>query len=580
VNFDRGDLNAQKTAISGTAVREEDFGLDPTGNWTDYVQKTSGATDLDQDRAHNKVNEVTAITAAVGADWTDPVHDRCGNMTTLPKPENWSAHYDLTYDAWNRLVKVEDGANTVAEYQYDGRSFRVVKKVYDAGQLDETRHFYYTGRWQCLEERLESGGSISAYADRQFVWGRRYIDDLILRERDADQSSGTGNLGTTGSGLEERLYSMQDPNWNLVAIAAPDGTVQERYAYSAYGTPAVLTPAFASRAGSNHAWETRFAGAGRPIEDGEIGHVLESVQKRYFDDTKSPARKALDRALQAILDRRQADLAAAGIPQDQRERLVDVVRRFLRVPTTLVRCFPIHQYDTKEPHLAVRSMLDTEDASGVSWRAKFEGFIDFLVDRCSAAEREDYLKAAASTNTGDIRVKAEDQTADGEEGEEARMTLANVREATGKTKRSLRSQLMRAFNTPFFPDIFVCSQVMGEGVDLQRYCCHVIHHDLAWNPSSIEQRTGRIDRLGCKACTPQPEQPVPIYVYLPYLSGTADERQFRVMTDREQWFRIVMGQDEVAKLIPCDDSQNSPRLPRASSEGLTFRLGLEEAVDR
>jgi len=35
--------------------------------------------------------------------------------------------------------------------------------------------------------------------------------------------------------------------------------------------------------------------------------------------------------------------------------------------------------------------------------------------------------------------------------------------------------------------------VMGEGVDLQRFCRHVIHHDLDWSPSQIEQRTGRID---------------------------------------------------------------------------------------
>ena len=57
--FDRGDLNAGKTAISGTPVREEDWGLDMTGNWKDYLQKTSGSTDLDQDRTHNKVNEIT-----------------------------------------------------------------------------------------------------------------------------------------------------------------------------------------------------------------------------------------------------------------------------------------------------------------------------------------------------------------------------------------------------------------------------------------------------------------------------------------------------------------------------------------
>ena len=57
-------------------------------------------------------------------------------------------------------------------------------------------------------------------------------------------------------------------------------------------------------------------------------------------------------------------------------------------------------------------------------------------------------------------------------------------------------------------------------IDLHRYCRYVIHHDLDWNPSDIEQRTGRIDRLGCKA-----EGKHPIAVFLPYISGTADERQ-------------------------------------------------------
>ncbi len=43
VTFDRGDLNVGKTAISGTPVREEDWGLDMTGNWSDFLQKTSGS---------------------------------------------------------------------------------------------------------------------------------------------------------------------------------------------------------------------------------------------------------------------------------------------------------------------------------------------------------------------------------------------------------------------------------------------------------------------------------------------------------------------------------------------------------
>jgi len=50
-SFDRGDLNQDKTDISDTPVRQEDFDLDATGNWSGYVQKTSGTTVLDQDRA-------------------------------------------------------------------------------------------------------------------------------------------------------------------------------------------------------------------------------------------------------------------------------------------------------------------------------------------------------------------------------------------------------------------------------------------------------------------------------------------------------------------------------------------------
>lgn len=319
--------------------------------------------------------------------------------------------------------------------------------------------------------------------------------------------------------------------------------------------------------------QRRFADAGRPMQESEVEQALTSVQNRYFDDLDAPGRKALDEALQAILERRREYAESAAWLAERHEQILDVMRRFLRVRTTLVRSFPIHQFDTLEPHLAVCGMLDNRDASGVSWRDKFERFVDFLLDRCSSAEREQYLEAAAVVNTGKIRVEAGDPFFDDDEANDPRMALANVQEATGKTSRDRRSRLMRAFNTPFFPDILVCSQVMGEGVDLQWYCSHVIHHDLAWNPSSIEQRTGRVDRLGCKA-----EGKQPIHVYLPYLAGAADERQFRVMADREQWFRIVMGQDQVAKLIPCDDDIHRPQLPAHFTEDLTFHLGLGKSA--
>jgi RHS repeat-associated protein len=141
------------------------------------------------------------------------------------------------------LIELADGGNgdTVQENQYDGRGCRIVTKTYTAGSLTETRHAYFTDQWQCLEERLGA----STTPDRQFVWGIRYIDDLILRDR----SVGAFN---------ERLYALQDANWNMTAVTDSTGTVQERYEYDPYGVTIVLAPDFTLRAISSFAWETTY----------------------------------------------------------------------------------------------------------------------------------------------------------------------------------------------------------------------------------------------------------------------------------------------------------------------------------
>ena len=75
---------------------------------------------------------------------------------------------------------------------------------------------------------------------------------------------------------------------------------------------------------------------------------------------------------------------------------------------------------------------------------------------------------------------------------------------------------------------------------------HVIHHDLDWNPGSLEKRTGRIDRLGAKA----ERSGRSIRVYLPYVEGCQDEKLFRVVMDRERWFGVVMGAEEsIARVL-------------------------------
>ena len=97
------------------------------------------------------------------------------------------------------------------------------------------------------------------------MWGVRYMDDLVLRDRDV---AAGGDLGVTGSGLDERFYAMQDPNWNVLAIANVSGTVQERYRYTAYGTPTFLTGAFGSRANTSYAWDALYTGRQLDAETG------------------------------------------------------------------------------------------------------------------------------------------------------------------------------------------------------------------------------------------------------------------------------------------------------------------------
>ena len=159
IDFDRGELNSTNTTIS-SATLTQDWELDATGNWSGFEQ---GIVDvLDQTRTHTKANEIDTISETVGASWVDPEHDANGNMTKIPRPSDLTAGMLASWDAWNRLMKLETDETTpksVAAYEYDGQGRRIVKKTYDSsGTLDETRHVYYSDQFQVLQEDVEVSG--------------------------------------------------------------------------------------------------------------------------------------------------------------------------------------------------------------------------------------------------------------------------------------------------------------------------------------------------------------------------------------------------------------------------------------
>jgi RHS repeat-associated protein len=263
-NLQRGTLNSSQTAILSETFAQC-WGLDATGNWQNYREDNNGdgVWDLVQGRRANPVNEIAAVNNSVGSPWTMPGYDAAGNMTILPQPGNPGMEYGGIYDAWNRLVSLSSGGSQVAEYQYDGFRRRIVKQTYSGGVQSEIRHFYYSPGWQILEERVGT----SNVPDRQFVWGIRYVDDLVLRDRD---SNDTGVLN-------ERLYAVQDSTWNVITLLNSVGLVEERYEYDGYGTLTVMTSGFGMRGSSLFDWEISYAGYRL---DGESGLYL--VRHRYY----------------------------------------------------------------------------------------------------------------------------------------------------------------------------------------------------------------------------------------------------------------------------------------------------------
>ena len=131
---------------------------------------------------------------------------------------------------------------------------------------------------------------------------------------------------------------------------------------------------------------------------------------------------------------------------------------------------------------------------------------------------------------------------------------------------------MLTFNTPFYPEILIASSVMAEGVDLHLNCRHIIHHDLCWNPSTLEQRTGRVDRIGSKAETVGES----IQVYLPFIAETQDEKMYRVVMDRERWFNVVMGEDYKVDARSTDRIADRIPFPANAANELSLQLGIDQ----
>ncbi len=80
--------------------------------------------------------------------------------------------------------------------------------------------------------------------------------------------------------------------------------------------------------------------------------------------------------------------------------------------------------------------------------------------------------------------------------------------------------------------ILLCTQSGGEGRNIQ-FCNTLINFDVPWNPMTIEQRIGRIDRIG---------QTREVFVFNLVTRGSLEEKVLTLLEEKISMFELIVGE--------------------------------------
>lgn len=115
-------------------------------------------------------------------------------------------------------------------------------------------------------------------------------------------------------------------------------------------------------------------------------------------------------------------------------------------------------------------------------------------------------------------------------------------------------------------DILLSSEVGSEGLDMQ-FCNVVINYDLPWNPMRVEQRIGRIDRIGQKFDK--------LHIFNLCISGSIEDRILNRLYTKLNIFESSVGELEPI-LGDLEKQLNIAELIRLSEQELDEIMHLKE----
>ncbi|MFP3418362.1 SNF2-related protein [Bacillus sp. SIMBA_154] len=114
----------------------------------------------------------------------------------------------------------------------------------------------------------------------------------------------------------------------------------------------------------------------------------------------------------------------------------------------------------------------------------------------------------------------------------------------GGFKRSKKDWMKDLFRER--AQVLIATEAGGEGINLQ-FCNQIINYDLPWNPMRLEQRIGRIHRLG---------QERDVHIYNMATNGTVEEHILKLLYEKIQLFENVIGDlDDILTRIDIQDAE-------------------------
>lgn len=95
--------------------------------------------------------------------------------------------------------------------------------------------------------------------------------------------------------------------------------------------------------------------------------------------------------------------------------------------------------------------------------------------------------------------------------------------------------------------VLIATEAGGEGINLQ-FCSHMINFDLPWNPMRLEQRIGRVHRLG---------QTEDVHIYNLATKGTVEEHIMKILYEKVKLFERVIGElDDILTRLDCGNIED------------------------